>query len=250
MFVAIQAVVSLGFETHDGHRMGLWRRCVAQCPCQRGSRIALRTVARATCFIFQQLLPFSQPCLQGKNDYSLLRSNKGQKLCKPLERSVPMPHKYTDVDRRTLTTLDVFPETRTDDYWNVDGGWELSGPWTRFTQVLKIEREASKWFYGAWEELAKLTATYGHEKSSQHKERRRWAVQNAEFRKCSNTDRNLLHLSGFRGAHGHHEKRAQKMEMQLESAMPKQDTHVSCEPRTNENTHGIVSTQRSCRLSC
>ena len=39
---------------------------------------------------------------------------------------------------RTNTTLDVLLESRID-YWNVDGGRELSEPWTGFTQVILSE---------------------------------------------------------------------------------------------------------------
>ena len=56
------------------------------------------------------------------------------KLYVPEEGSHPRPLKYIDVVRRTNTTLDVLLESRIDDYWNVDGGQELSGPWTVFTQ--------------------------------------------------------------------------------------------------------------------
>ena len=41
------------------------------------------------------------------------------------EGSVRIPLKYIDVVKRTCTTLDVFLESRIDDYWNVDGGREL-----------------------------------------------------------------------------------------------------------------------------
>ena len=43
------------------------------------------------------------------------------------EGSFPAAIKYTDVVRRTNTTLHVWLESRVDDYWNVDGGRELSG---------------------------------------------------------------------------------------------------------------------------
>ena len=43
-------------------------------------------------------------------------------------------HSNIDVVRRTNTTLDVLLESRIDVFWNVDGGRELSGPWTVFTQ--------------------------------------------------------------------------------------------------------------------
>ena len=55
------------------------------------------------------------------------------KLLMPSE-GFPIPLKSIAVVRRTNATLDVLLERRTDDQRNVDGGRELSGPWTSFTQ--------------------------------------------------------------------------------------------------------------------
>ena len=49
-------------------------------------------------------------------------------------RSFPTLLEYIDVVRRMNTTLDVLLECRIDDYRNVDGARELSGPWTGFNQ--------------------------------------------------------------------------------------------------------------------
>ena len=38
-------------------------------------------------------------------------------------------------------TLDLFLESRIEDYWNVDDGPELSGPWTSFTQFTTLNKE-------------------------------------------------------------------------------------------------------------
>ena len=48
---------------------------------------------------------------------------------------------FFDVVRRTHTTLDVLLESRIDDTWNVDGGHELSVPWTRFTQFSTLNEK-------------------------------------------------------------------------------------------------------------
>ena len=56
------------------------------------------------------------------------------KLSVPNEESFPITPQYIDVVRRTNTTLDVLLESRTDDYWNVDGDWDLSELWIGFTQ--------------------------------------------------------------------------------------------------------------------
>ena len=44
----------------------------------------------------------------------------------PKEESFPIPPKYIDVMKSTHTDLDVAPEKRIDDYWNVDGNRSLS----------------------------------------------------------------------------------------------------------------------------
>ena len=55
----------------------------------------------------------------------------------PNEESFPTPLRYIDVVRRTNTTLDVLQESRTDDYWSVDGDRNPSEPWTGFTLFTK-----------------------------------------------------------------------------------------------------------------
>ena len=64
------------------------------------------------------------------------------KLYSPREESFPIPLKYLDVTRTTHTNLDVKQEKRIDDYWNIDGSRDLSGPWTGFTQFTVLEEKA------------------------------------------------------------------------------------------------------------
>ena len=52
------------------------------------------------------------------------------KLYVPREASFPIPLRYIDVTRATSTSLDVMLEKSIDDYWNVDGGRDLSDTWT------------------------------------------------------------------------------------------------------------------------
>ena len=47
------------------------------------------------------------------------------KVYVPTEESFLIPIKYIDVTRTTCTSLDVFLEKNTEDYWNVDGEREL-----------------------------------------------------------------------------------------------------------------------------
>ena len=61
------------------------------------------------------------------------------KLYSPREESFPVPLKYVDVSRTTRTNLDVMPERRIDDYWNIDGSRELSDSWTGFTQFTLLD---------------------------------------------------------------------------------------------------------------
>ena len=62
------------------------------------------------------------------------------KLYSPRE-SFPIPLKYIDVSRTTHTNLDVKQEKRIDDFWNVDGSRDLSGPWTGFTRFTLLEEK-------------------------------------------------------------------------------------------------------------
>ena len=61
------------------------------------------------------------------------------KLWVPEEELFPMPLRYIDVVRRIDSISDVLLESRKDDYWNVDGGPNLSEPWTGFHAVHKTE---------------------------------------------------------------------------------------------------------------
>ena len=108
------------------------------------------------------------------------------KLYSPREESFPIPVKYIDVSRTTHTNLDVMPESRIDDYWNIDGSRDLSDPWTGFTQFTLLEEkppDAYMWSGGRltrkqltsrpdhlWPELWK---TMG--KNAKLKERQKWS---------------------------------------------------------------------------
>ena len=59
----------------------------------------------------------------------------------PYEGSFSTPLEYIDVVRRTNTTLDVLLDIHLNDDWNVDGGRELSGPLTGFTQFSMLDEE-------------------------------------------------------------------------------------------------------------
>ena len=59
------------------------------------------------------------------------------KLYSPREESFPIPLKYIDVSRTAHTNLDVKQEKRIDDYWNIHGSRDLSGP-DRFHSIYFI----------------------------------------------------------------------------------------------------------------
>ena len=77
----------------------------------------------------------------------------------PKEFSFPIPLKYIDVVRRTNTTLDVLLESRTDDYWNVDGDRMLSEPWTCFTQFTIWSEKPPDGYTWSGGRLTKVQAT-------------------------------------------------------------------------------------------
>ena len=75
--------------------------------------------------------------------FIVITFNQGSNFV-PNEGSLPMPNKLIDVIGLTSTTMDVLLESRIDDYWNVDGGWELSGALDQAHSVHNIEPRASK----------------------------------------------------------------------------------------------------------
>ena len=75
------------------------------------------------------------------------------------EESFPIPLRYIDLIRRTRTTLDVLQESRIDDAWNVDGGRELSEPWTDFTQFTMLNEKLPDGHVWSGERLTKIQAT-------------------------------------------------------------------------------------------
>ena len=81
------------------------------------------------------------------------------KLYSPGEESFPIPLKYIDVSRTTHTNLDVFQESRIDDFWNIDGSRDLSDPWTGFTQFTLLEEKAPDGYMWSGERLTKRQAS-------------------------------------------------------------------------------------------
>ena len=103
------------------------------------------------------------------------------KLYSPREESFPVPLKYIDVSRTTHTNLDVKQEKRIDDYGNLDGSRDLSGPWTGFTQFTLLEESPGRRLTRKqltsrpdhlWPELWKSMG-----KNAKLKEKQKWAEE-------------------------------------------------------------------------
>ena len=108
------------------------------------------------------------------------------KLYSPREESFPIPLKYIDVSRTTHTNLDVKPEKRIDDYWNIDGTRDLSDPWTGFTQFTLLDEKAPDGYTWSGERLTRkqLTSRPDHlwpelwksmGKNAKLKEKQKWS---------------------------------------------------------------------------
>ena len=59
-------------------------------------------------------------------------------LYAPKEETFTFPLKYIDVTRSTHTDLDVLPEKKIDDYWNVDSNKHMSEYWRGFTKLTSL----------------------------------------------------------------------------------------------------------------
>ena len=56
----------------------------------------------------------------------------------------PIPLTYVNVTRATHTSLDVFQESRVDNYWNTDMNRNLSKSWTGFTKFKILNEKIPK----------------------------------------------------------------------------------------------------------
>ena len=81
------------------------------------------------------------------------------KLYTPREESLPFPMKYIDVTRTTYTSLDVWLEKNSEDYWNVDGERELSDAWTGFTRFVLLKERPPEGYTWSGERLTGKQST-------------------------------------------------------------------------------------------
>ena len=104
-----------------------------------------------------------------------------------IEGSFPMPLKYIDVTRNTLTSMDVLLGN-VDDYWNADGERELSGAWTGFTRFIVLtERPPDGYTWSRWRLMRKQTTSrpdnvwpdmWKHvSDASKRKVKQKWAIE-------------------------------------------------------------------------
>ena len=77
----------------------------------------------------------------------------------PNEETFPIPLKYIDVTRTTLTSLDVLQEKRINDYWNVDMDRTLSGSWTGFTKFTFMNEKPPPRYMWSGQRFTKNQAT-------------------------------------------------------------------------------------------
>ena len=113
------------------------------------------------------------------------------KLYSPREESFLIPLKYIDVTRTSHTNLDVKQEKRIDDYWNIDGSRDLSGPWTGSTQfTLLDEAPDGKTRSGRRLTRKQLTSRPDHlwpelwksmGKNAKLKEKQKWSEEKIHF---------------------------------------------------------------------
>ena len=90
--------------------------------------------------------------------YTAITLNPESNFTGPREESFSIPLKYIDVSRTTHTNLDVKQERRIDDYWNIDGARDLSGPWTGFTQFTLLEEKPPNGYMWSGVEINEKTA--------------------------------------------------------------------------------------------
>ena len=137
-------------------------------------------------------------------------------LCVPESGIIPITSKYIDVVRLTNTTLDVLLESRS---WNVDGGLELSGPWTSFKHFTALNEKPPDGYTWSVERLTKIQATSRPDyswpgvwssmsKICSIQGEALLVDRDTDTRRCSEVEEYSFHRSGRHEVQGHHEKRA------------------------------------------
>ena len=78
----------------------------------------------------------------------------------PKEETFPTPLTDTDGTRTTPTNLDVLPESRIEDYWNIYVDRNLSDSWTRFTKFTILNEKTPEDVCGPGEATYKNASNY------------------------------------------------------------------------------------------
>ena len=114
-----------------------------------------------------------------------------------------VPLKYIDVMRSTNTDLDVAPEKRIDDYWNIDEDRRFSDSWTGFSKFTVLEGTPPKGYTWSGERLTKNQTTTRPDhvwpealsrigKAAQRRAKTRMVNRETETRQCQKFERNLF----------------------------------------------------------
>ena len=107
----------------------------------------------------------------------------------PTEESFPIPLKYIDVTRNTITNLDVMLEKNIEDHWNVDGDQELSDARTGFTRFTVLSEKPPDGYTWSGKRLTRKQTTSRPDilwpemwkrlpDASKRKEKQKWQLRN------------------------------------------------------------------------
>ena len=144
------------------------------------------------------------------------------KLYMPREESFPIQLKYIDVTRITRPSLDVLLEKKIDDYWNVDGGRELSDAWTGFTRFILLNERPPDGYTWSGERLTRkqldiqarqCMARYleAYVWCSEKESKTKMGYRETKARQSQTIERNILHWSKRRRIQTHNDSRSQKV---------------------------------------
>ena len=104
------------------------------------------------------------------------------------EETFPIPLKYIDVTRTTFSSSDVLLEENIEDYWNMDGGKELSDAWTGFTRFILLNERPPDGYTWSGERLTRKQSTSRPDNvwpdmwkhmsdAAEKKAKQRWAIE-------------------------------------------------------------------------
>ena len=178
------------------------------------------------------------------------------KLYSSREESFPIPLKYIDVSRTTLTNLDVKQEKRIDDYWNIDDSRDLSDSWTVFTQftVLNEKPPDGKMWCGRRLTKRQVTSTPDHlwlklwtklARNAKLKEKHKWAIEKPKL----DNARRLQGIYFIDPEDKEFKETIKKARKKLETPITPAIPCKTCKKRKNGETRGKTNECKS-KLAC